>query len=90
MRDILRLRQRFCKLQNGKIGGWAVGIGELTMKMQTLSPEEYHMVAMLVDRLSDKPSNVLKAARNKYMGKNPMSMEEIDEEIEAYRREKRG
>ncbi len=32
----------------------------------------------------------LKAARNNYVKRNPMSMEEIDQEIEDYRREKRG
>lgn len=50
------------------------------------------MVVMLVDRLtekSSKPSDILKAARKKYLEK-PMSMEEIDKEIETYRREKRG
>lgn len=67
-----------------------MGIAELTVKLQTLSPEDYNMVAMLVDRLADKPSNILKEAREKYMKKNPMSMEEIDKEIEDYRGEKRG
>jgi hypothetical protein len=32
----------------------------------------------------------LRKAREKYLSKNPMSMEEIDEEIELYRRERRG
>lgn len=67
-----------------------MGIAELTVKLQTLSPEDYNMVVMLVDRLADKPSNILKEAREKYMKKNPMSMEEIDKEIEDYRGEKRG
>lgn len=48
------------------------------------------MVAMLVDRLADRPSNVLKAARKKYLERNPMSIEEIDEEIEFSRSETRG
>ena len=67
-----------------------MGIAELTGKLEALSPEDYNMIVMLVDRLTEKPSNVLRAARKKYVEKNPMSMEEIDEEIETYRREKRG
>lgn len=67
-----------------------MGVAELTAKLESLSQEDYNMVVMLVNRLSDKPSNILKAARNKYLQKNPMSMEEIDEEIEKYRSEKRG
>lgn len=66
-----------------------MGISELAMKLESLSQEDYNMVVMLVERLVDKPSNVLKTARNNYLQKNPMSMEEIDEEIETYRRERR-
>lgn len=69
-----------------------MGISELAVKLEALSPEDYQMVVMLVDRLAEKPSkpsDILKAARKKYL-ENPMSMEEIDEEIETYRREKRG
>lgn len=67
-----------------------MGIAELTVKLQTLSPEDYNMVAMLVERLADKPSNILKEARERYRRSNPMSMDEIDQEIEEYRSEKRG
>ncbi len=42
-----------------------MGVGELTVKLQTLSPEDYNMVAMLVDLLADRPLNVLTAARKK-------------------------
>lgn len=67
-----------------------MGIPELTVKLKALSQENYNMVVMLVDRLAGKPSDVLKAARQKYLEKNPMSMDEIDEEMGNYRREKRG
>lgn len=70
-----------------------MGISELAVKLETLSQEDYHMVAMLVDRLAvnpQKPSRILKMARKKHLERNPMSMDEIDEEIEDYRREKRG
>lgn len=70
-----------------------MGIPELAVKLEALSQEDYNMVVMLVDRLTEnphKPSQILKMARKKYLEKNPMSMHEIDEEIEAYRREKRG
>lgn len=63
---------------------------ELVIKLEALSQEDYNMIVMLVDRLSDKPSNVLKKAREKYVKQNPMSMKEIDDEIENYRSEKRG
>lgn len=63
---------------------------ELAIKLEALSQEDYNMIVMLVDRLSDKPSNVLKKAREKYVKQNPMSMKEIDDEIENYRSEKRG
>ena len=62
-----------------------MGIPELTVKLKALSPEDYNMVVMLVDRLAGRPSDTLRVARKKYLEKNPMSMEEIDEEIEEYR-----
>lgn len=67
-----------------------MGTAELTDKLESLSKDDYNMVVMLVDRLAEKPSRVLKKARDKYLQTNPMSMEEIDREIENYRREKRG
>ncbi len=67
-----------------------MSISELTMKLESLSPEDYNMVVMLVERLADRPSNFLKAARNNNLKRNPMSMQEIDQEIEDYRREKQG
>ena len=60
-------------------------MAELAVKLEALSQEDYNMVVMLVERLSDKPSNILKKAREKYVKQNPMSMEEIDVEIENYR-----
>ena len=36
----------------------------------------------------DKLSAILKTSRQKYLQKNPMSMTEIDQEIQDYRREK--
>lgn len=63
---------------------------EIMTKLESLSPEDYNMVVMLVDRLSDKPSNILRKAREKYLKQNPMSMREIDDEIENCRRDKRG
>lgn len=67
-----------------------MSISELTMKLESLSQEDYNMVVMLVERLADKPSSFLKGARNNHLKRNPMSMKEIDQEIEDYRREKRG
>lgn len=61
---------------------------ELTEKIQALSVEDFNMIAALVERLADKPSNILKSARNKYMKENPMTMEEIDTEISRYRNER--
>lgn len=43
------------------------------------------MIVSLIDRLAEKPSNVLRNVRNKYVRENPMSMEEINAEIEKYR-----
>lgn len=65
-----------------------MSVSELTVKLEALSEEDYNMIVMLVERLSDKPSNVLRQARDKYVRQNPMSMEEIDEEIGKYRSEK--
>ena len=67
-----------------------MSVAELAIKLEALSQEDYNMIVMLVDRLSDKPSNVLRKAREKYVKQNPMSMKEIDDEIENYRNEKRG
>lgn len=67
-----------------------MSIAELAVKLEALSPDDYNMVVMLVDRLSDKPSNILRKAREKYLNQNPMSMKGIDDEIENYRSEKRG
>ncbi len=61
---------------------------ELTAKIESLSLEDYNMIMMLVERLTAKPSDILKRARGKYVRTNPMSMEEIDDEIQQYRREK--
>ena len=61
---------------------------DITAKLESLSSDDYKMVVMLIDRLTDKPSSILKAAREKYLQKNPMTMEEIDEEIQNYRSEK--
>ena len=65
-----------------------MSIAEVTAKLEALSKDDYNMVVMLIERLTVKPSNVLQNARNKYVNRNPMSMEEIDEEIQKYRREK--
>ena len=65
-----------------------MSVAEVTAKLETLSKDDYNMIVMLIDRLAVKPSNVLQNARNKYVNRNPMSMEEIDEEIQKYRREK--
>mgnify|MGYP007121866730 CR=1 FL=1 len=66
-----------------------MSVAELAVKLEALSQEDYDMVAMLVDRLSDKPSDFLRKAREKYVRQNPMSMKEIDDEIENYRSGKR-
>ena len=65
-----------------------MGIAEVTAKLETLSQADYDMVVMLINRLAEKPSGFLKAVRDKYVQKNPLSMEEIDEEIQAYRKGK--
>ena len=65
-----------------------MGIAEVIAKLETLSQEDYDMVVMLINRLAEKPSGILKVARDKYIQKNPLSMEEIDEEIQAYRKGK--
>lgn len=61
-------------------------LAEVTAKLETFSQNDYDMVEMLVDRLAEEPSGILKATRDKYVQKNPLSMEEIDEEIQAYRK----
>lgn len=55
--------------------------------LETLLPEDYNMVVMLINRLAERPSGILKAARDRYVHENPMSMEEIDKEIQTYRKE---
>lgn len=40
---------------------------ELARKLEVLSEEDYNMVAMLVDGLSDKSSNVLRKDQEKYV-----------------------
>lgn len=65
-----------------------MGIAEVTAKLETLSQEDYDMIVMLINRLAEKPSGILKAAREKYVQKNPLTMEEIDEEIQSYRKGK--
>lgn len=62
---------------------------DVAAKMEMLSAEDYNMVVTLIDRLTEKPSNMLKKARNRYIKENPMTMEEIDREIEQYRSENR-
>lgn len=61
---------------------------DVTAKLESLSMDDYNMVLMLIDRLAEKPSSILRAAREKYVQKNPMTMEEIDQEIQNYRGEK--
>ncbi len=61
---------------------------DITAKLESLSVDDYNMVIMLIDRLAEKPSSILRAAREKYVQKNPMTMEEIDQEIQNYRGEK--
>lgn len=61
---------------------------DVTAKLESLSSDDYKMVVMLIDRLADKPSSILRMAREKYMKQNPMAMEEIDQEIQNYRGEK--
>lgn len=61
---------------------------EITAKLESLSSDDYKMVVMLIDRLADKPSSILRRAREKYTKENPMTMEEIDQEIQNYRGEK--
>jgi len=60
---------------------------EITTKLESLSAEDYNMVVSLINRLAERPSNILRNARNKYVRDNPMSMEEINAEIEKYRSE---
>jgi len=35
-----------------------MSVTELAVKLEALSQEDYNMVVMLVERLSDKPSNI--------------------------------
>ncbi len=61
---------------------------DVTAKLESLSIDDYNMVIMLIDRLAEKPSSILRAACEKYVQKNPMTMEEIDQEIQNYRGDK--
>lgn len=61
---------------------------EVTQKLESLSQDDYDKVVRLINQLADSSASRLKAKRNEMLGKNPMSMEEIDEEIQQYRREK--
>lgn len=63
---------------------------EVRQKLESLSQDDYNMVVMLINRLADKPSRRLEEVREKMLKRNPMPMEEIDEEIQQYRREARG
>lgn len=38
---------------------------EIMAKLEALSTEDYNMIVFLIDRLSERPSNVLRNARNK-------------------------
>lgn len=40
-----------------------------------------------INQPTDKPSAILETAREKYMQKNPMTMKEIEQEIQDYRKE---
>lgn len=51
-----------------------------------LSPDDYDMVVMLINRLADRPSTRLEEMREKMLKRNPMGMEEIEREIQRYRR----
>ena len=62
---------------------------EVAKKMEALSPDDYNMVITLIDRLSSKPSSYLETIRKKHLNVNPMSMDEINAEIEKYRSEKK-
>lgn len=61
---------------------------DVTAKLESLSSDDYKMVVMLIERLADKPSSILRVAREKYVKQNPMTMDEIDQEIQNYRGEK--
>ena len=61
---------------------------EVRAKLESLSSDDYKMVVMLIERLADKPSSILRVAREKYVKQNPMTMDEIDQEIQNYRGEK--
>ena len=63
---------------------------EVTQKLESLSQDDYNMVVMLINRLADRPSSRMKNMREKMLEKNPMYMEEIDKEIQQYRKEARG
>ncbi len=60
---------------------------EIMKKLESLSTEDCNRIVSLINRLAEKPSNMLRNARNKFVRENPMSMEEINMEIERYRSE---
>ena len=55
------------------------------IRLESLSTEDCDRIVSLIDRLAEKPTNMLWNARNKFVRENPMSMEEINMEIERYR-----
>ncbi|MCI8489299.1 MAG: hypothetical protein HFJ04_03445 [Lachnospiraceae bacterium] len=63
---------------------------EVTQKLKSLSQDDYNMVVMLINWLADRPSVRLKNMREKMLERNPMSIEEIDREIQQYRKEAQG
>lgn len=60
---------------------------EVSKKLESLSPDDYNMVVMLINRLADRPSRRLTEMREKMLKRNPMDMESIDREIQNYRGE---
>ena len=60
---------------------------EVSKKLESLSPDDYNMVVMLINRLADRPSRRLTEMREKMIKRNPMDMESIDREIQNYRGE---
>ena len=63
---------------------------EVTQKLKSLSQDDYNMVVMLINWLADRPAVRLKNMREKMLERNPMSIEEIDREIQQYRKEAQG
>lgn len=71
------------------VGGLAMARNSdgLINKIDLLSKEDYDMVVSLVNRLllERNPSDAFKEICTKYHDRKPLSMEEIDKEIQAYR-----